>query len=205
MATPAPVLPVSVDDYLAGELTSKVRHEYVDGEVYAMVGASTEHNLITGNVFAVLHAHMRGTPCRVFMSDMKVRVQFGQIERFYYPDVQVCCDPADRERYFRTRPRLIVEVLSTHTEREDRSRKFHAYKRLDSLQEYILIAQDCRRVEVYRRQNHWNRSEIHENDQDVKLESLDLTLPIAVIYEGVELEQTRPAGETDSQHPPFTK
>lgn len=93
MAERAPSLPITIEDYLEGELLSDIRHEYIDGEVYAMVGASAAHNIIVGNLFAALHAHLRGGPCQVFMADMKTHIQWQEGERFYYPDIQVCCDP----------------------------------------------------------------------------------------------------------------
>src|SRR2546423_8717771 len=86
---------VTVGDYLSGELRSEVRHEYVGGSVYAMAGASEEHNAIAGNLFAALHAHLRGKPCRVFFVDMKVRLLITHTDIFYYPDLMVACDPRD--------------------------------------------------------------------------------------------------------------
>lgn len=187
MVEHAHALPVSVADYLEGELRSQVRHEYVEGRVYAMVGASGSHNIICLNLATTLHTHLRGGPCQVFMADMKLHVQVGTGERFYYPDLQVCCDPADRATYYRTRPTLVVEVLSPHTEREDRSTKFHAYRRLDSLEEYLLLAQDAPRVEVYRRASHWDL-ELYGPGETLRLASPRLGLTVDALYEGVDLE-----------------
>lgn len=111
---------ISAADYLEGEQISPVRHEYVDGRVYAMVGASDVHGLIAGSIFFALRSQLRGRPCQVFIADMKVRVASAQEERFYYPDVLVSCDPEDRQRSYRNAPCLIVEVLSAATERLDR-------------------------------------------------------------------------------------
>jgi Uma2 family endonuclease len=111
---------ISIDEYLQGEERGEVRHEYIGGEVYAMVGTSDRHNMIAGNLFAALHPRLRGGPCRLFTSDMKVRLRVASDEAFYYPDLMVARDPADAATYFRTRPRLIVEVLSETTERIDR-------------------------------------------------------------------------------------
>ncbi|MDX1654838.1 MAG: Uma2 family endonuclease [Candidatus Competibacteraceae bacterium] len=185
MAERAHSLPVSVEDYLRGELGSEVRHEYIDGRIRAMVGASSAHNLIAGNLFAALHAHLRGSPCRVFMADMKLHVRTQTGERFYYPDLQVCCDPTDGATYYRQRPMVVAEVLSPHTEREDRSSKFYAYRHLDSLQAYLLVAQDLPRVEVYRRASNWDL-ELYGEGQRFNLESLDFTLSLEQLYEGVE-------------------
>lgn len=187
MAERALSLPIATEDYLQGELRSDIRHEYIDGEVYAMVGASAPHNIIVGNLFAALHTHLRGGPCQVFMADMKTHIKWQEGERFYYPDIQVCCDPNDRETYYRSRPKLIIEVLSPHTEREDRSSKFYAYRRMDSLEEYVLIAQDTHRVEVYRRSTDWDL-EIYGKDDQVRLDSVAFAIAVADIYESVEIE-----------------
>lgn len=152
-------------------------------DAYSKPPVSEEHNTLTGNLFAALHAHVRGTSCRVFMADMKTRVVTAAGERFYYPDLQVVCDPDDRERYFKSNPCLIVEVLSDSTERHDRADKFYAYRKLANLQEYVLIAQDECRVEIYRRRTDWEL-EIYTAG-DVVLESVGLTLPLANLYERV--------------------
>src|ERR1044072_6574523 len=103
---------VSVADYLEGEELSAVRHEYVGGGVFAMAGGSRSHGLITGNIFAALHAPLRGKPCQVFTADMKVHLVVADDEIFYYPDVMVTCDPRDTEAHFNKHPKVIVEVLS---------------------------------------------------------------------------------------------
>ena len=129
---------LSVDEYLAGELESQVRHEYVDGEVYAMVGASDRHGLITLNLAGLLSQRLPDR-CQVFSSDMKVRIRTAERDIFYYPDVLVSCDPRDREPYYRQYPCLVVEVLSPHTARLDRFEKFMFYRQRDTLQEYLLV------------------------------------------------------------------
>ena len=115
-------------DYLAGEQDSDIRHEYVDGEVYAMAVAVESHNLIAGNVFARLRNLVRGGPCRVFISDMKL--QGAAWDAFYYPDVMVVCDPSDTQTHFKRSPSLVVEVLSPATESIDRREKMLAYRTL---------------------------------------------------------------------------
>ncbi|TVQ92383.1 MAG: Uma2 family endonuclease [Chromatiaceae bacterium] len=170
---------LSVDEYLEGELSSEVRHEYVDGEVYAMVGASDRHGLITLNLAGVLSRRLPDR-CQVFMADMKVRIQTAERDIFYYPDVLVSCDPADRERYYRERPGLVVEVLSPHTERLDRFEKFLFYRQLDSLAEYVLVAQDFRQLEVYRRTEQWQATKYTEGT--VPLRSVDLEVTLDAIY-----------------------
>lgn len=187
MAEEAHSLPITAHEYLEGELRSDIRHEYIDGEVHAMVGASAAHNVIALNLASELRAHLRGGPCQVFMADMKVNIKSQNSERFYYPDIQVCCDPNDRETYYRSGPKLIVEVLSPHTEREDRSSKFYAYRRIDSLEEYVLIAQDTHRVEVYRRSTSWDLEIYTNKDDQVGLDSVAFNISVADIYESVEI------------------
>src|SRR5215813_7588030 len=130
--------PISIEEYLDGEQHSDILHEYVSGEPYAMVGATTTHNLIAGNIFAALHSHLRGRACRVFAGSMKVRVG----DDFYYPDVFAACERVEGERLFQTRPLLIVEVLSPGTELLDTRDKLLAYQRIESLREYVLAEQE---------------------------------------------------------------
>lgn len=142
--------PITVEDYLAGEALSPIRHEYVAGEVFAMAGASEAHATIALNLAALLRAHVRGGPCRVYIADMKLRVDAA----FFYPDVFVTCDPADAsEPLAKRRARVVCEVLSESTEGYDRGGKFAAYRALDSLEAYLLIDSRSRSVEVFRRQS----------------------------------------------------
>jgi Uma2 family endonuclease len=177
-------LSVSPVEYLESEKRARVRHEFVDGGVRAMAGGTKAHNLISLNLARVLHGHLRNTPCRVFSSDVKVHVAWEWRERFYYPDVVVGCATGDTDPYVVEQPKLVVEVLSDSTEREDRSDKFYAYRHLASLEEYVLVAQDARRVEVYRRETGWDL-ELYENEGDFNLRSVGLDLAIAEVYEGV--------------------
>lgn len=147
----SPVHFLTVEEYLKAEQSSDIRHEYVDGQIFAMSGASEEHNQIAGNIYALLRPHLRGTPCRAFISDMKVKVNVQNVDIFYYPNLLVTCDPNDRERYFKTNPTLIVEVLSKSTEVTDKREKRVNYQTKKSLQEYILIFQYEIKVEVYRK------------------------------------------------------
>ena len=188
MSMPAEKLPISPEEYLAGEQHSDIKHEYVDGEVYAMSGASEAHNLISGNLFALLHSYLRGKFCRVFFADMKTRIQALRNTRFYYPDIQVTCAEDDTDNYAKSQPKLIIEVLSPSTERRDRAEKFYAYRTLNSLEEYVLVAQDEQRVEIYRRRSGWDL-EIYGADDECHLESVDMRVSVAEIYEQVELIQ----------------
>ena len=126
------------EEYLQLETKSDIKHEYINGEVYAMAGATDTHVTIAGNIFALLLSHLRGSGCRVYISDMKVRIE--NKNRFYYPDVLVTCEDRDRENStFKQFPSLIIEVLSDSTEAFDRGDKFADYQSLPSLQEYVLI------------------------------------------------------------------
>jgi len=173
----------TVADYLEAEAASDIRHEYISGYVFAMAGASEAHNLIAGNLLALLRPHLRGKGCRVFMSDMKVKVKD---DIFYYPDLLVTCHPEDNEEYFKTQPTLIIEVLSKTTEATDRREKLMHYQNLDSLREYVLVSQDCIKFEVYRRQasGYWT-VELLNADDHLYLESVDLQLTMAQLYEDV--------------------
>lgn len=181
MSTLEKVVLITAQEYLDGEQYSDVRHEYVAGRVYAMVGASAAHNLIVGNFHAALHSHLRGKPCQVFTSDMKVHLA----DAFYYPDVMVGCDPSDRNDYYRERPIIIIEVMSPSTEARDALEKRVAYQSLESLREYLLVAQDKMEVRIYRRTGDaWELETCTEKDQ-VRLAAVALEVPIEQIYEDV--------------------
>lgn len=149
MGQPQPIQQISIDDYLRGEETARVKHEYLDGRVYAMAGASERHNRIAGNVFFHIKAATRGRACGVFMSDMKVRERSSNI--FYYPDVMLICDPEDDHPYYKERPCLIVEVLSASTATIDRREKWRTYRDMPSLRYYLIVDADQVAVEVYSR------------------------------------------------------
>ncbi|MBI3901474.1 MAG: Uma2 family endonuclease [Nitrosomonadales bacterium] len=178
---------LSEQEYLHGELSSEIRHEYVDGEVYAMAGAGEAHNLIAGNIFAKLRDFVRGGSCRVFISDMKLHVQTWKA--YYYPDILVTCDPTDNHSHFKERPSMVVEVLSPGTESTDRREKMLAYRTLSSLKEYVLVATDKQQVEIYRRDEHneWQLAAVR-TDEPLFLESVGASLMLDEIYEDVRLE-----------------
>ncbi|QOC22767.1 Uma2 family endonuclease [Wenzhouxiangella sp. AB-CW3] len=185
MASP-PRSGLSGEEFLAWEAEQEGKHEFMAGEVFAMVGASTRHVTITGNIFAALRSHLRGGPCLAYVADMKLRVE--KADAWFYPDVMVSCDPDDQARELdKGSPVLIVEVLSASTEAFDRGAKFAAYRTLDSLREYLLVDPDSGRVELYRRDcdNHWVLYS-HEGDQAVDLNSVDLQLTRDSIFEDAE-------------------
>jgi Uma2 family endonuclease len=178
---------VSVAEYLAGEKDSPVRHEYVDGQVYAMAGASDRHNRIAGNLYARLSTHLGDGPCEPFISDMKVKVAANL---YYYPDVMVSCDGPGSDAYVRSEPRLIIEVISPSTERTDRHEKMTAYKQAASLQEYALVMQDRMQVELHRRQadGQWSSETFSQPDAEVQFNSVGLSLSVSEIYRNVRWE-----------------
>jgi Uma2 family endonuclease len=182
----SPLNLLTAEEYLKLEQDAEIRHEYVAGQIYAMSGASEAHNLIVGNIFAILRPHLRGSSCRSFVSDMKVKVKTQQADIFYYPDLLVTCDPNDNKKYFKTNPSLIVEVLSNSTETTDRREKRINYQTLGSLQEYVLVSQNEIKVEIYRRDNNgnWTVETLGKND-NLALDSVGLTLTMADIYEDV--------------------
>jgi Uma2 family endonuclease len=187
MAYPKELMPLSVEEYLALEEKSEVRHEYVAGYIFAMAGATDAHNVITMNVAARFRPHIRRSGCRVYMVDMKVRLE--AVDAFYYPDVMITCEPFAAKSVFKSKPILLVEVLSPGAELTDRREKLSDYFKLESLMEYVLISQDEKRVEIYRRGKR-GKTEIlvlRSNDE-VRFESLPngaLTLTMDDIYEDV--------------------
>jgi Uma2 family endonuclease len=178
---------ISPEEYLEGEKVSQIKHEYIDGQVYAMARASDAHVTISMNLSMLLRNHLRGSGCRVYMAEMKAQIEV--INRYYYPDVMVTCDARDREfEYFKCHPKLIVEVLSDSTEAFDRGKKFADYRHLESLQEYVLISQDTMSVECFRH-NEKGRWELYpyEKGEEVHLASVDFWCEIEAIYEDVVL------------------
>ena len=187
MPSAAPKSMSSVASYLVAEELSEVRHEYIGGELYAMTGASDRHGLITLNIATALRPRLRGGPCQLFVSDMKLRMQIAGQDIFYYPDVLLSCDPGDRETHFRRSPCLLVEVTSESTARIDRREKALAYQTIPSLKEYLIVSQTRPEVRVHRRKPEGSFSvETHGGD-GIWLECLQVELALGVIYEDVEL------------------
>jgi Uma2 family endonuclease len=176
---------IRVDDYLAGEETSELKHEYIGGVIYARAGASREQNLIALNIYTALRQTLRGRNCRAFVSDVKLALNFSSEMVFYHPDVMVGCDPRDTHRLFLSHPRILVEVSSTSTERLDRHEKRSAYQTIEKLEHYLIVAQDRVEATLFSRDNHWIAETFNRLEQTVPIKSLDLTLPLATIYEGL--------------------
>lgn len=177
---------ISPEEYLSIEQLSPIRHEYLRGLVYAMAGGSDNHDRIAFNLLKIIDNHLGdSTDCRFHSGNVKVNYQ---AEFYYYPDAFVTCDPRDREdRYIKRYPKLIVEVLSPSTEAFDREGKFNDYAQLDSLEEYVLISQTEQRVECRRRRsaNAWE-TVVYQRGDDVMLSSINLELPIAALYRGLD-------------------
>jgi len=189
---PVALKPVLTSDaYLDDEIEADVRHEFIDGDLYAMAGAGESHNLITLNVAAQLRTLVRGGQCRVFVSDMKLRV--AAWNAFYYPDVMVVCNPADLQTYYKESPCLVIEVLSKSTHRIDRREKLQAYRTLPSLREYVLIASGRAQIEVHRRAQDgiWQTSTLGTGDRLI-LECVQASLSMDDIYEDVVFEPPAP-------------
>ncbi|MEM9462822.1 MAG: Uma2 family endonuclease [Myxococcota bacterium] len=174
---------MSYDEYLELTEQAEVKHEFIDGRVVAMAGGSIEHSRLVARMGYLLQAGLEDKPCNVFSSDGRVRID--ATNRSTYPDVSVVCGPvvpASNDPHGITNPVVIVEVLSDGTEKDDRGSKFAHYRRLESLKEYVLVAQDAPCVEVFRRETDvWTLRE-HGPGDVVKLTSLDLRLELDRIY-----------------------
>jgi Uma2 family endonuclease len=185
-----PKVYLTPQEYLALERKSNHKSEYWGGEIFAMAGASERHNLVATNVIVTLGTQLRGRNCRVYPSDMRVRVPATGL--YTYPDVVVVCGKPqfeDNENDTLLNPTIIIEVLSKSTEGYDRGRKFQNYRSLDSLTEYILIAQDAYRIEQYVRQpdNQWLLSETQDPLGQVQLPTINCTLAVADVYDKVDI------------------
>ena len=177
--------------YLQLEAESRVKHEYIDSEVYAMAGTTDTHNTIALNFAFLIRNHIRGTNCRVYFADIKVRLE--QPNCFYYPDLLVTCKSEDKETStYKRFPKLIVEVLSDSTESFDRGDKFNHYQTLESLEEYVLVNTKQQRVESFQRQkqNSWLFQTYTPAQESLTLQSLNATISLRELYENVNLETT---------------
>lgn len=176
-------------EYLAFEEAAPIRHEFVAGEAYAMSGGTLRHNRLAANTLVTLMSHLKDKPCQAFMSDVKLHI--ARDSAYYYPDVMVTCaeqSVAANEAQVVNDPILVVEVLSPSTEAIDRREKLHAYRRLPSLKEYVLISQDMQQVEVYRRQGDVGWLYItYEPGDTVEFASVGVALPMTELYAGTDI------------------
>lgn len=188
MGLPAQSKLMTVEEYLAFEKKSPTRYEYVDGQIYAMSGVSKNHARLSGNIFAQLHSHLAGKPCEPYQVDVKVKASNS---RYYYPDVVVICEAASEDaedEYLIINPILLVEVLSPTTQRTDKVEKFNTYQQIPGLLEYLIVAQDQMRVEVYRHRKAgdvWQGEVFTESAEQILLESIGINLSLAEIYRRV--------------------
>ena len=176
---------VTVEDYLAAEEIGDIRHEYLGGFVYAMAGETRDHNQIAQNLLLNLRPHLKGGPCKIYMSDIRVNFDLHNDEYYYYPDIVVTCDKRDTHKRFVHYPKLIIEVLSDSTERVDKREKFFAYTSIPSLEEYVLVSQASQEATIFRRAQDWKAETIAGVKAKLTLQSVRATLPLSAIYEGV--------------------
>ncbi len=171
---------ITENEYLDAEQDALVRHELIDGYIYAMTGASDKHNKAAGNMFAELRNALKrmNVPCTTYINDMKVKAQ----NNFYYPDVMVVCDNNDKEsEFYKTKPTIVIEVLSPSTRRIDKTIKRLAYQALPTLQEYVLIEQDKAEIEVFTRSSGW-QAEYYYLGDSISFASIGVTVQVEDIY-----------------------
>lgn len=182
----------SPEEYLALERKAEYKSEYLNGQTMAMSGASRRHNLIAGNLYRELSRQLRGRQCEAYMSDLRVKVRSTGL--YTYPDIAVACGDIlfeDAEIDTLINPNVIVEVLSPSTEAYDRGEKFAHYRRLESLQEYVLVSQDRVRIEYYVRQGtQWVFSEASTRDETIRIESIGCDVSLQDVYEKIEFPET---------------
>lgn len=176
--------PLTVEEYLAFELSSEMRHEYVAGQLYAMTGASRSHNRIAGNLFNAFSNHLRGRPCEAFMTDFKVRLRAQRNEFLYYPDVMVVCERGTPKDLWTNAPKLIVEVLSPSTRSIDEREKRLNYQQIPTLEEYAIVPQTRAEITLYRRSEDWWPLLLKTTRVSAEFASIGLTVPLAQIFEG---------------------
>ncbi len=184
---PNPIPYLSEQEYLEIERNSEIKHEYYDGEIFAMSGASRSHNLIVANVVGELRSQLKKKPCRVYPSDMRLKIEKTGL--YTYPDVMIVCGQDrfdDKYRDTLLNPDVIIEVLSDFTESYDRGKKFQNYRKIVSLKEYILISQHVPKIEKFARAGHlWTLSETDEDHPEIILESVGCVLNTGEIYDKV--------------------
>lgn len=185
--------PVSVADYLVGEQDAQRRHEYVEGFIYMLAGATNAHNRIATNATGSLYAQLRGNPCQVFNSDTKIRVQTSTGTRFYYPDAMVACRQNPDSDTFQDDPVVIVEVLSQNTRRTDENEKKDTYCSIASVRVYLLVEQSSATVTVLRRTDAGFVTEhLTGLDAVIPLPEIGVALPCQELYENVDFQPEPP-------------
>jgi Uma2 family endonuclease len=184
-------------DYLAGESASPVKHEFIDGEVFAMAGGTIQHAALAAAVMGTLVAELRGKPCRAYSSDLRIRIVLGNVST--YPDISVVCGdvvPDSQDPHSATNPKLLVEVLSDSTEGYDRGAKFATYRRISSLEEYVMVSQHEPLIERYSRNTDgsWTLTEFGPG-MTLALDAIGCMIAVDEVYEGIALAPREPQGE----------
>lgn len=182
---------ITPEEYLAIERAAEYKNEYVSGEIFSMTGASRKHNLIAGNIYGELREQLKGKPCEAYPGEMRVKAPAAR--SYVYPDVVVVCsEPQFEDGYFDTllNPTLVVEVLSKSTESYNRLAKSASYRTIESLVEYLLVAQEEYRVEQYVKQadGRWLLSDVRSFDSAIDLGSIGCSLALPDVYDRISLE-----------------
>jgi Uma2 family endonuclease len=193
---------ISVKEYLALDADSEIRYEYRDGEIYAMAGASREHNLICSNIHVELANQLRERPCEVYQSDMRVQTKANAAYR--YPDIVVICgDPnfADTNPVSLTNPTLIIEVLSKSTEEKDYKQKSDEYRHMTSVQEYVIVSQDSPRIQRYLKQDdfNWLYTDLSGLEQQLELKSIGCILDFSEVFRRIDFNKPEDTPHDDSE------
>ena len=180
---------ITPEEYLAFERAAETKHEYIDGRIYAMTGASLRHNRLVSRLIRLLGNALEGGPCEVFPSDMRLHVVASGL--YTYPDVTVVCgEPRLEDEHLDTllNPTVLVEVLSPSTERYDRGLKAAHYRTIESLRAYLLVSQDATHIEQYTRTGpgEWTLTEAAGGDDAITIDAIDTTLELAEVYDGIE-------------------
>ena len=175
---------MTVDEYMEFEEKSPIRHEYVNGAIYAMTGVSVAHARIARELVMSVGGHLRGGPCELFSTDLKLLIRSDTDEVIYYPDIMVACQRDDWGPNYVRNPKLVAEILSPSTQHIDRREKAMTYRRIASLEEYVLLAQDDHKVIMQRRTENWRPQSYSGPEATVEFRSIGLAVPLAQIYEG---------------------
>jgi Uma2 family endonuclease len=175
---------MTFDEYLQFEEQSPLRHEYVNGAIYAMSGVSVAHARIARELVMAIGGHLRGGPCELFSTDLKLLIRSDTDEIIYYPDVMVACQREHWGPNYVRNPKLVAEILSPSTRHIDRREKAMSYRRIASVEEYVLLAQDDHKVIVHRRAEKWRPQSYSGPEATVEFRSIGLSVPLTQIYEG---------------------
>ena len=181
---------ISIDEYLEMENASSEKHEYYQGEIFAISGAKVPHNIIATNLVVALTIKLKGKSCRPFNSDQRIHVEANTL--FTYPDISIICGDIitrNNDDYNVLNPTVLIEVLSRSTKNYDRGEKFKLYRDITTLKEYILVDSESIHVEIFRlnENNHWELEEYKDSNGSIHIKAIDESLPVAEIYENVKV------------------